>query len=574
MFRAEFYSTEKVGGVMRDFEDRETAAIQKSPNTGDGPDSNTTVCWRTIVGSLFVLILSSVLIVTSASARANHRKALTKADLLHLLAGHVYSERIAAFVKERGLAFSPTSSDLHVLYRAGATRFLLRTVKRARVRPPEYAISRTTRTPLAKQADLGERILPTSATANSQVLEPSLPVKITVQNWEKYRNDMPAGMIRLFEGKDFWKMPNDVEIDVGPMVSEHPPAGYLKATEEYSRQVRVVHLADGHNDLSNYVGGEPFPKPQDPDRGYKLLVDLWFAYVPHIAEGGLRNPLNTCTQDRLGNINCLQLSYVYRQTAYNTDPDAPTNELPSSGTWYTEWLMIEQPEQARYTTQLTLFFKNNQRTEDLYTFTPSLRRVIRGSLASRCSPVAGTDYLEDDYKSVGFNGGIGDFDARFLSHMKILALSGDYLPLGGDFPSNYYMPLGWPRPSWGTWQFRDVDVIAVRRVPREYANYCYGSRIIYEDSQTHYALWEDAYDSNMRLWKSALVAQRRIFSTGVGYVFGPVSSSVWDLQNEHMTNVSTEDKFGHDMLADYDVPLEYRDLNTYSTASGLSGIMK
>ena len=41
-----------------------------------------------------------------------------------------------------------------------------------------------------------------------------------------------------------------------------------------------------------------------------------------------------------------------------------------------------------------------------------------------------------------------------------------------------------------------------------------------------------------------------------------------------MTNVSTEDKFGHDMLADYDVPLEYRDLNTYSTASGLSGIMK
>jgi hypothetical protein len=236
--------------------------------------------------------------------------------------------------------------------------------------------------------------------------------------------------------------------------------------------------------------------------------------------------------------------------------------------------MIEQPEQARYTTQLTLFFKNNQRTEDLYTFAPSLRRVIRGSLASRCSPVAGTDYLEDDYKSVGFNGGIGDFDARFLSHMKIVALIGDYLPLGGDFPSNYYMPLGWPRPSWGTWQFRDVDVIAVQRVPRERANYCYGSRIIYEDSQTHYALWEDAYDSNMRLWKSALVAQRRIFSTGLGYVFGPVSSSVWDLQNEHMTNVSTEDKFGHDMLADYDVPPEYRDLNTYSTPSGLSGIMK
>jgi hypothetical protein len=41
-----------------------------------------------------------------------------------------------------------------------------------------------------------------------------------------------------------------------------------------------------------------------------------------------------------------------------------------------------------------------------------------------------------------------------------------------------------------------------------------------------------------------------------------------------MTNVSTQDEHGHDMLTDYDVPGEYRNLETYSTPAGLAGIMK
>lgn len=53
-------------------------------------------------------------------------------------------------------------------------------------------------------------------------------------------------------------------------------------------------------------------------------------------------------------------------------------------------------------------------------------------------------------------------------------------PLGGDFPANYYMPVGWPKPSWENWQLRDVDVIDMRRIPGERSGYCYGKRIMYE----------------------------------------------------------------------------------------------
>jgi hypothetical protein len=421
-----------------------------------------------------------------------------------------------------------------------------------------------------------------------QVISPELPAKaatpeqetiaaetkVTTQNWQQYQQYMPLGMIELFKGEHFWRMPADIEIDVGPTVLEPLPSGYVEATEEYSRDVRVVRLANGHNDIINYVGGEPFPDPQEPDKGYKLLADLWFAYAPHLAVGTPQNPLNSCSQDHFGDISCLRLSYVYRQTAYNTDPKVQRQDPNGKDFWFTEWVMVEQPEQMKYTAQLTLFSKDNQRYQDLYTFVPALRISIRGSLSARCSPVVGTDYIQDDYKSVGFNGGIGIFGADFLEHRKILALTGNYAPLGGDFPANYFIPLGWPKPSWGKWQLRDVDVIDVRRVPEKREGYCYGKRIIYEDSSTHYALWEDMYDTDMRLWKTAFGAQRLVKATALGYVPGPVTSSIWDLRNGHMTNVSTEDQQGDDMLIDVDAPAEYQDYKRYATPGGLMGIMK
>jgi hypothetical protein len=188
--------------------------------------------------------------------------------------------------------------------------------------------------------------------------------------------------------------------------------------------------------------------------------------------------------------------------------------------------------------------------------------------------VLGTDYIQDDYKSVGFNGGIAMFGAKLLGRRKILSMFGDYKPMGGDFPNNYYVPLGWPRPSWGQWQLRDVDIIDVRRVPSKRAGYCIASRIIYEDAQTHYALWEESYDVNFKLWKAALAAQREVRDPVIGFVPGPVSSAVWDMQNDHMTSVSTQDKFGHDLLPNSAAPPEYQDFNKYSTPGGLLQILR
>ena len=397
---------------------------------------------------------------------------------------------------------------------------------------------------------------------------------ITMANWQRYQAYMPLGMIGLFEGKYFWTMPRDVQIDVGPTVSYPVPGFYTDATEKHSGQVRVEHLPDGNNDIANYTGGEPFPTPQEPDKGYKLLTDLWFAYAPYLSVGGAENPLHTCTQDRFGSIYCQSVEYVYRQLAYNSDPRAASQSAEAPDIWFTEWLMVQSPEQSKYTAQLTLFPMDNQRNEELYVFLPSLRRSVRLSVSARCSPVLGTDLIQDDYKSNGFNGGIAMFDAKFLGRRKLLTLFGDYKPLAGDFPNNYYMPLGWPKPAWGAWQLRDVDIIDARRVPSKSSGYCIGSRIIYEDVQTHYALWEENFDAGLKLWKTTWVAQREVKDPEFGFVPGPVTSTTWDVQNNHLTNVSTEDKFGHDLLPNTAAPAEYRDFTRYSTPSGLAQILQ
>ncbi|MBV8054228.1 MAG: DUF1329 domain-containing protein, partial [Deltaproteobacteria bacterium] len=96
--------------------------------------------------------------------------------------------------------------------------------------------------------------------------------KITMANWQQYKQFMPLGMIELFEGRYGWKMPADVEIDVGPShEGGNLPKGWIEATEKYGPQTGVEVLPNGHYVLKNYQGGTPFPNPQEPYKGWKIL---------------------------------------------------------------------------------------------------------------------------------------------------------------------------------------------------------------------------------------------------------------------------------------------------------------
>jgi hypothetical protein len=105
-------------------------------------------------------------------------------------------------------------------------------------------------------------------------------------------------MQKLFEGTYFWKMPQDVELNVGPTINNFLPKSWKDTTEKYGAQTTVEVLPNGHYVLHNYHDGTPFPNPQDPNRGWKILANVFWAYQPAVYVNSPNNYGSVWANDR------------------------------------------------------------------------------------------------------------------------------------------------------------------------------------------------------------------------------------------------------------------------------------
>ena len=425
-------------------------------------------------------------------------------------------------------------------------------------------------TPVAPNASAP--VIAQPATPPAAAPSDSIPpgTTITMQNWQQFQQFMPDGMVALFQGKYFWKMPADVQMEVGPTIIHPLPKTYMEATEKYSGQVKLVDLPDGALTLSGYQGGMPFPNPAEPHQGWKVLANVWYRYLPHLIVDSYGNG---CSIDRTGSVTCEAAQIVNRQLAFNTDPNTPVNYDGAGEKFSSEWLMVLEPEQQRYTAQLTLSYKDLAKPQDSYAFLPSLRRYQPVSSAARCSPNQGTDSTQEDYR-FGFNSNLTELKVDVIAEKKILALVDSTLP-PGDFPKNFDMPLAWPMPSWGKWQLRDVYEISASKIPSKAAGYCYGKRVMYVDKATYAPVWEDLYDSKMQPWRFFGLFMHTVDVPGVGPVTanGAMVWAFWDVQNSHAT-FFIDPAPGHAFYVNEQAPSEYLDLTRYSSAPGLNQIMR
>lgn len=391
-----------------------------------------------------------------------------------------------------------------------------------------------------------------------------------MENWRNYRQFMPDGMIALFEGQYFWKMPQDVKMEVGPTIIRPLPEGYREITEKYAPQVRIIRRPDGEATIVGYAGGRPFPHPVGSDKGWEILANLWFRYLPHRI---VDTYVAECLQNRYGSINCSADQLVYNQLSYNTDPGILAKTPGAGDKYFTEWEMKVAPENEKYNASLSISYTDITKPQESYVFIPALRRYQPVSSAARCSPAGGTDATPDDYR-FGFNGLIGQFQAAFVGERKILTLTDYSLPETG-FPDGFDMPLGWPNPSWGKWQLRDVDVIDVRRIPSMAAGYCYGKRIMYIDKEFNAVLWQELYDSDMHLWKIVAIFTHTLNAPQIGSVNsnGSQFEGFWDLKNAHATYFIAPGN-GQPFYLNQQAPERYDDVAKYSTPGGLGQIMR
>jgi hypothetical protein len=402
--------------------------------------------------------------------------------------------------------------------------------------------------------------------------------KITMQNWQQYKQFMPLGMIKLFEGTYGWKMPADVEMPVSAARFDLIPKTWVEATEKYGSQTGVDVLPNGHYLLKNYHAGTPFPNPTEPNKGWKILANNFWFVRPALYVNTPDNYGTVWAVDRFGNIAPSSFDVVYRQTAYLSDPGFPSEETYAPGTWQTQWGMQETPEQARYTASLSMFYQDQEKNTypDTFVFVPALRRSLRLSTSSRCSPIFGFDWSYDDANGNGFNGSTSVYTADFLADRRMIGMANfSDTSEGANFPADYDMPIAWPKPSWGTWSLRPSSVIDVHRIPSEAAGYCYSSRVMYIDKELWGGGWVDLYDSNRKLWKAIYYYGFFTDIPGLGHSGNGVASVAYDLQNTHMTVwCGYANPAKRKPYIDSQVPKEYYNGVKYGTPSGLMQILR
>ena len=398
---------------------------------------------------------------------------------------------------------------------------------------------------------------------------------ITLQNWQQYKQFMPGGMQALFAGKYHWKFPADFQMVIGPPTNYQQPKVFVDDTEKYAPQVKIVTLPNGMHTLSGYVAGLPFPNPQEPMKGWKVLVNLWYRYQPWVCCG----PVTRIKLiDRFGNITRSSTNFDYIRVGHVAAAGLPFYSPVLPDVDYCTHNMLTIPEQSKYTTNMTLYYLDATKFEDVFIFVPALRRVLRLSPAARCSPFIGTDLTQDDNRA-GWNGGYARFDGKFVRDQIIpMLINAD--PLVYSKVENYYPGLLFPRPIIGKWEMRKVDVIDVRRIPQQRAGYCYGKRIMYVDKVSFSGTWVDSYDSSMRLWKINWPQHIARNVPGLGMLYETLNFiyGTYDVQNAHATVAWTSDSKGHDHhggdeCKDY-LGVDYADVARFCTPGGLRQVMR
>lgn len=373
------------------------------------------------------------------------------------------------------------------------------------------------------------------ASADSKATIP-VGTKITLQNWQQYRQFLPPEVQWALEKKVPWPpVPSDWEVEIGPDVQVRTPTPYQEATEQHSGQVRLVKASTGGWALENYLAGVPFPKidPADHQAGIKILYNNYYKYYPWCAWA----QQHFTGFDRFNNKTTGGSQAVYQRVKHVADAGVPMDRKIGDNFDFTEWAQRLIPEQSKYTTQLSIFYDDPSRVEERYLFVPALRRVLRLSSSSRCAPFQGTDFTNEDAK-FGFNGLPPYFQVTYLGEKRVIAVRN--LDVEEETkPENTWWPIAWPKPAAAKWTPHDFYVIDATRLPAYATGYCFSHRVMFVDPETWSLFWVADYDQGGKLWKVRGIGFKPTkLPNGEGEYEGWIGNLFtfgWDVQVMHTT---------------------------------------
>jgi len=418
-------------------------------------------------------------------------------------------------------------------------------------------------------------------TAHSDAAALPPGTQITHANWQNYKQFMPPAMQALFTGEHFWKLPADVQMEVGGTLPMPLPPAYLADTEKNASRVTLRKLPDAGYIPEGYVGGIPFPNPlsQSALAPYAIFYDLYYHYNPRLQ----RSIFCNYSGDSYGNFTASgQADVVYSQLTHLSDP-AMRATVPTAGDYFfAKFIQQIAPEQGKYTTSLDLTYETITKLDDIYTYLPSSRRPIRSSEAARCAPLQNSDFTWED-AALGPPGLPQQFEIKYLGEKRILAMvHADPTALkqcgtSTELPSDYYYPaakgiLPWGKPSLGKWELRNVYVIEMSRLPAYSQGYCYSRRVLYIDKETFMPLAIELYDPQGGLFKFITQFWTPMAIPGGGSLLGtngPQAGWSINFDDKHVSISLTQSS-----CYNTNCPQQYLDASQYASPEGLMKIIQ
>ena len=410
---------------------------------------------------------------------------------------------------------------------------------------------------------------------------PQPGTQITYANWQEYKEFMPPAMQALFIGEHFWKMPADLQMEVGPTLPMPLPPTYLADTEKNAGRVSLRKLPDAGYIPQGYATGIPFPNPlsQSTLAPYAIFYDLYYHYNPRLQHSIFCN----YSGDSYGNFTASgQADVVYSQLTHLSDPTMPTTISTTGNYFFAKYIQQIAPEQGKYTTSLDLTYEDITKLDDIYTYLPSSRRPIRSSDAARCAPLQNSDFTWED-AALGPPGFPQQFDIKYLGEKRILALvhavptALKQCGTSTQLPGDYYYPaakgvLPWGKPSLGKWELRKVFVIEMSRLPAYSQGYCYSRRVLYIDKETFLPLAIELYNPQGGLFKFITQFWTPLAVPSGGAVLGTNGPQTgWSINfgDKHVSISLTQSS-----CYNTDCQPQYLDASQYASPEGLMKIVQ
>jgi len=324
--------------------------------------------------------------------------------------------------------------------------------------------------------------------ANLLAVEPKPGDVINAGNLDQYKSYFPSYLRRFIKGTDFVR---PTVVTVKETEEYQPPKGYMEWTEKNRGKFSI----DQNGNLAgDHKAGMPFPDLKEPNLAEKIMWNFYFRWRSdqfyYLKPGWV-----AYSQRKGGRITSGSGIQFYMYFTNRTSVD-PKPERPNPHGLFFGFVQHSPDGVNKDMDFLIWRYKDPKKSDDMWTYVPTLRRTLRLVSGERSNPVRGTAACYDDY--YGFDGKIHEFTYKYLGKKPLLCLMNQKFEgsdkIGGEYYNGYTHPILDEDP-WELWDNYMIEIKA--KNPR----YPESKRLVWMADKIFYVTNAETYDKKGDFWK-------------------------------------------------------------------------